>query len=117
MGSNKNINPADAEWLCREPNGDCTSWYPTREDCVNAGGTVVTPADCSAGAQAYTRFDLEEAITACWNTSDDIDLIASRAPEDDKTLNAIIGLKELHDKRVQRVFDILEALVKSGALQ
>jgi hypothetical protein len=59
-----------------------------------------------------TRFELEEAITACWNTSDDLELIARSAEGgDDALLNALIGVKELHDRRLQRVLDIFEQLV------
>jgi hypothetical protein len=59
-----------------------------------------------------TRFELEEAIMACWHTSDDLELIARGAEHgDDSLLNALIGLKELHDKRAQRVLDIFEQLV------
>ena len=54
---------------------------------------------------------------ACWNTADDIELIASGAERgEDALLNALIGLKELHDRRVQRVFDIFEQLVKTRQL-
>jgi hypothetical protein len=64
-----------------------------------------------------TRFELEEAITACWNTSDDLELIASGAESgDDALLNALIGVKELHDRRLQRVFNIFEQLIKTRQL-
>jgi hypothetical protein len=64
-----------------------------------------------------TRFELEEAITACWNTSDDIELIARGAESgDDALLNVLIGVKELHDRRLQRVLDVFEQLVKTRQL-
>jgi hypothetical protein len=64
-----------------------------------------------------TRFDLEDAITACWHTSDDIELIARGAESgDDALLNALIGVKELHDRRLQRVFNIFEQLIATRQL-
>ena len=124
MAKAKNINvtPSGAEWLCVAPNGDCTTWYPSREDCVNSGGRVVEGDQCpplasTTSATEADRFTLEAAIMACWNTADDIELIASGAERgEDALLNALIGLKELHDRRVQRVFDIFEQLVKTRQL-
>ena len=64
-----------------------------------------------------TRFDLEEAIMACYHTADDLELIASGAEKaEDALLNALIGVKELHERRLQRVLDIFEQLVKTRQL-
>lgn len=64
-----------------------------------------------------SRFDLEDAISACWNTSADIELLAEHVGEqestDDSVLNILQGIKELHELRCQRVFDIFSALIAS----
>ena len=54
MSDNKNILPPGTEWCCVEPNGSRTTVYPTREDCVNAGGRVeeTAGADSAAGRVA-----------------------------------------------------------------
>lgn len=62
---------------------------------------------------AGSEFDLEQAIMACWGTSDDIELVAQGIvnSSDDSTLvdrvvNLLTGLRELHDLRCNRVLDI-----------
>ena len=64
-----------------------------------------------------TRFDLEEAIMACWHTSDDVALLADKIGDgdikEDSILNTMQGIKELHDLRCQKLFGIFEALVIS----
>ena len=66
------------------------------------------------------RFELEDAIMACWHTSDDINLVTQQildgADDKDKLSNALIGIQELHNLRCQRVFDIFEALITTGAI-
>lgn len=68
------------------------------------------------------RFELEQAITQMWSTSDDLDLLLDHVVgHDDLTTdqiaNTLMGLKELHNMRVQRVFDIFEALIHDGQLK
>lgn len=67
---------------------------------------------------ADDRFELEQAITNCWNTVDDIDLLVENVIEEgldeDQIANALIGLRQLHHMRVKKAFDIFEALIKSG---
>lgn len=62
-----------------------------------------------------TRFDLEEAIMACWHTSDDVTLLAEKIaddkPTEDSVLNTLQGIKELHDLRCQKLFKTFELLV------
>jgi len=66
---------------------------------------------------ATNRFDLEEALMACWSTADDINLIASNADElDDDLLNALNSVKILHERRLQRVFDLFETLIADRKL-
>ena len=66
------------------------------------------------------RFELEDAIMACWHTSDDLKLVAQQildgADDKDNLANALIGIQELHNLRCQRVFDIFEALITTGAI-
>jgi hypothetical protein len=62
-----------------------------------------------------TRFDLEEAIMACWHTSDDVELAAEKVAggetTEDSVLNTLQGIKELHDLRCQKLFKTFELLV------
>lgn len=66
------------------------------------------------------RFDLEEAIMACWSTKEDIKLISESVLEkklsEDEVLNALIGLEAIHDMRTQKLFDIFEELIKNRQL-
>lgn len=66
------------------------------------------------------RFELEDAIMACWHTSNDLKLVTKQilegADDKDNLANALIGIQELHNLRCQRVFDIFEALLTSGAI-
>ena len=64
------------------------------------------------------RFDLEQAIMACWSTTDDIKLIAEKSSDmsEDELLNGLIGLERLHHLRCERAFDIFEELLKAGAI-
>jgi hypothetical protein len=66
------------------------------------------------------RFDLEDAISKCWNTSDDLDLLARHIGEadieNDDLLNLVLGLKETNDLRVTRAFDIFSDLVERGRI-
>ena len=68
---------------------------------------------------ANTRFDLETAISACWNTADDIDLIIEAGDEadSDTRINNLIGLKAICALRLQRVTDIFEELIETRQLQ
>lgn len=68
---------------------------------------------------ANTRFDLETAISACWNTVDDLDLVIEAGDESDNDirLNNLIGLKAICTLRLQRVTDIFEELIATRQLQ
>mgnify|MGYP003338767264 CR=1 FL=1 len=68
-----------------------------------------------------TRFDLEEAIMHCWATVDDLDLLAenmlAKGDVDAELLaNTLIGLRQLHHMRVEKVFDIFSDLIKAGTI-
>lgn len=66
------------------------------------------------------RFELEDAIMACWNTADDLKLLTQQVldgeDDSDNLSNALLGLQALHELRCQRVFNIFEALIERGAI-
>lgn len=68
-----------------------------------------------------TRFELEQAIMACWNTGEDLKLLSSKVLEgditDDDIANTLIGMERLHDMRCERVFEIFEELIRNGDLR
>jgi hypothetical protein len=57
------------------------------------------------------RYDLEQAIMIAWQTSDDIDLLfkhhgdAPRPMTEDEVGNALLGIKVLHDMRMEKLMD------------
>lgn len=61
-----------------------------------------------------TRIDLEQSIMVAWQTVDDIDLLLrhySDAPKpmaEDEVANALLGLKVLHEMRMQALMDTYE---------
>jgi hypothetical protein len=67
------------------------------------------------------RFDLEESITSCWNTKEDISLVSERVLEDDdlskeQIANALAGIAEMHEMRCKKLFEIFESMISSGAV-
>ncbi len=62
------------------------------------------------------RFDLEFAITECYNTADDLKLLAEEIMEceldRDRIFNIIIGIEELTRLRCDKAFKVLEELVR-----
>ena len=69
------------------------------------------------------RFDLEEALGQMAQFSTDIDTIiyaVGDAPEpatEDELLNMLIGLKQLHEVRYQKMWHIFEELIINKKLQ
>ncbi len=66
------------------------------------------------------RFDLEEAIQSIWQTEDDLETVLysimdapDGPPSEDEIVNMILGIKELHGARMQRLWDIFEDFVHS----
>lgn len=57
------------------------------------------------------RFDLESAITAAWQTENDLELFVeqyydgSKIMSQDDVANVLIGLKELHGLRMNKLWD------------
>ena len=69
------------------------------------------------------RFDLEEAIVQMAQLPNDIDTIiyaVGDAPEpatEDELLNMLIGVKQLHETRYQKMWSIFEELIKQENLK
>ena len=57
------------------------------------------------------KVDLESAIMVAWQTSEDIDLLfkhygdAPRPMTEDEVLNALLGIKSLHDMRCEALME------------
>ena len=57
------------------------------------------------------RFELEERIMRCWQTSDDLEDFVTEYYEgetpmtQDEVFNALWGLREIHNIRMQRLMD------------
>lgn len=68
----------------------------------------------------YDRFDLEQALMACWQTVDDLKLLHEMVMEDtldtDKIANAVMGIELLHEMRCKKTMDIFEYVVSDGEL-
>lgn len=58
-----------------------------------------------------SKIDLESAIMLAWQTSEDIDLLfkhhgdAPRPMTEDEVSNALLGIKILHDMRMEALMD------------
>ena len=58
-----------------------------------------------------SKVDLESDIMLAWQTSDDIDLLfkhhsdAPRPMTEDEVANALLGIKVLHDMRMEKLMD------------
>ena len=77
----------------------CTNWPITKE-------------------QIMDRFDLETEIQNVWHTKDDLDAIAERIYDDpegpmteDQLGNVLIGLSELHETRMKKLWKVFEGMV------
>jgi hypothetical protein len=65
------------------------------------------------------RFDLEEQIQNVWQTKDDLDAVTERIMEDtvsdsmtsDQITNVLIGLSELHETRMWKLWHIFETMI------
>ena len=66
----------------------------------------------------YDRFNLEEEIQNVWQTKDDLNAVAERLFEDtvfmteDQIANVLIGLSELHETRMKKLWRVFETMVK-----
>ena len=61
----------------------------------------------------YTYIDLEDAIYMAWRTSDDLDMFFKHHGDhptpmsDDEVSNMILGIKQLHDMRMEALMDTM----------
>lgn len=70
------------------------------------------------------RFDLEQAIMDCYRVSDDLDLMLEEILDGtidatfncDSVHNALLGIKELHERRCQKLMDVFEQLLRDGKI-
>ena len=67
----------------------------------------------------YDTFNLEEEIMHVWQTKDDLDAVAERHYDDpdgpmteDEISNVLIGLSELHETRMKKLWRVFETMVK-----
>ena len=72
----------------------------------------------------YDRFDLEEEIHKVWATEEDLDTILYRIidapeehPSEDEITNMLIGLKEIHNSRCIKLWDVFETMVKDNCFK
>lgn len=69
------------------------------------------------------RFDLEDAMSKLYCLSDEIDDImfayadSDVKPTEDAILNMLIGIKQLHETRYQRMWQIFEQLIKNKTIK
>ncbi len=67
----------------------------------------------------YDRFNLEEEIQNVWQTKDDLNAIAERHYDDpdgpmtaDELSNVLIGLSELHETRMKKLWKVFETMIQ-----
>ena len=64
------------------------------------------------------RFDLEEQIQTVWQTKEDLNAVTERIMEDtvemsrDQISNVLIGISELHETRMWKLWNIFETMVR-----
>ena len=68
------------------------------------------------------RFELEDAMSNLSLVGEDIDTIIYAIGDspikhtEDQLLNMLIGMKQLHDTRYQKMWDTFEQLIKNGTI-
>jgi len=68
------------------------------------------------------RFELEDAMSNLYQTGEDIDTIIYAIGDcpikhtEDQILNMLIGIKQLHDTRYQKMWNVFEQLIKNGII-
>ena len=68
------------------------------------------------------RFDLEDAMSQLYGVGDDIDIVlhsymdAKIRPTEDQMANMLIGIKELHNARYQKMWQIFEELIQNNTI-
>jgi len=66
----------------------------------------------------YDRFNLEEEIQKVWGAVEDLDTILYRImdasdgpPSEDDITTMLMGLKEIHNSRCMKLWDVFETMV------
>lgn len=63
------------------------------------------------------RFELEQQIMACWNITDDLNMLNEHVLERDLTTdqisNILLGLEEIYKLRFDKMFKTFEACVRT----
>jgi hypothetical protein len=69
--------------------------------------------------QRYDRFNLEEEIQSVWSSVEDLDTILYRImdasegpPSEDNITTMLMGLKEIHNSRCMKLWDVFENMVQ-----
>ena len=68
------------------------------------------------------RFELEDAMSDLHQIGEDIETIIYAIGDspikhtEDQLLNMLIGMKQLHNTRYQKMWDIFEQLIKNGTI-
>ena len=68
------------------------------------------------------RFELEDAMSNLHQIGDDIETIIYAIGDspikhtEDQLLNMLIGMKQLHDTRYQKMWDTFEQLIQNGTI-
>ena len=88
--------------------------YPTYKDSVNA---------TLAERNMYNRFELEDAMSNLHQIGEDIETIIYAIGDspikhtEDQLLNMLIGMKQLHDTRYQKMWNIFESLIANKTIK
>jgi hypothetical protein len=66
------------------------------------------------------RFDLETEIMSVWHTANDLDTMLYKLidapggpPSEDTIANMLIGLKEIHEARCEKLMEVFENMLKA----
>ena len=68
------------------------------------------------------RFDLEDAMSDLHQIGEDIETIIYAIGDspvkhtEDQLLNMLIGMKQMHETRYQKMWNIFESLIKNGKI-
>ncbi len=68
------------------------------------------------------RFELEDSMSNLHQVGEDIETIIYAIGDspikhtEDQLLNMLIGMKQLHDTRYQKMWDTFEQLIKNGTI-
>ena len=68
------------------------------------------------------RFELEDSMSNLHQIGEDIETIIYAIGDspikhtEDQLLNMLIGMKQLHDTRYQKMWDIFEQLIQNGTI-